>query len=157
MIVVMIIIIIVCDGFRKIVITVTQGNLVKQSLGLSKRVHTTNLLASLNIQRPECIINNNILSLCNTIFRVTTPLLDLTTFFLSQYVINNLVIPGTIVSDIIHMGMSPKSCSVTKQRINSSNIENGVVDSIRSLVYHENFIKPYGDEHFLVNSLTKSF
>ena len=35
--------------------------------------------------------------------------------------------------------------------------DNGHVDSIRSLIYHENFIKPYSEEHNLVYLLTKSF
>ena len=36
-------------------------------------------------------------------------------------------------------------------------IDNGHVDSIRNLINHENFIKPYSDEHTLVHLLTKSF
>ena len=66
----------------------TQGNLVKQSMGISKRVHTTELLESLNIPRPET------LSLYNTcrIFHVKTPLFDLTSHPLSEYLLHNTII-----------------------------------------------------------------
>ena len=82
---------------------------------------------------------NNVLSLYNRFFNVSTPLLDLTTLFVSQYIVNNLVIPGTIVSDVLNMGMSPISCAFTKNHINNNPNENGVVDSLRSLIYHEHF------------------
>ena len=36
-------------------------------------------------------------------------------------------------------------------------IYNGDVNSIRSLIFHENVIKPYSEEHSLVYMLTKSF
>ena len=34
---------------------------------------------------------------------------------------------------------------------------NGHIDSIRAMVFYENFIKPYSVEHTLVYLLTKSF
>ena len=131
----------------------TQGNLVKQSMGISKRVHTTELLKSLNIPRPET------LSLYNTcrIFHVKTPLFDLTSHSLSEYLLHNTIIPGTIVSDILCMGISPVSCAFNKHQSISSHVSNGHIDTIRALIYNENFIKPYSDEHFLVHLLTKSF
>ena len=35
--------------------------------------------------------------------------------------------------------------------------QNGHIDSIQSLIYHEHFMKPYSDEHLLVHLSTKSF
>ena len=135
----------------------TQGNLVKQSMGLSKRVHTTELLESLNIPRPGSIVHRNTLSLYNRMFLVKTSLLDLTSHFLSEYLVHNTIIPGTIVSDILCMGISPVSCAFNKHQSISSHVSNGHIDTIRALIYNENFIKPYSDEHFLVHLLTKSF
>ena len=53
----------------------TQGNLVKQSMGLSKRSHTSELFAALGINRYQEIVNHNLISLYHRIFNVNTPYL----------------------------------------------------------------------------------
>ena len=131
---------------------ITQGNLVKQSMGLSKRSHTTELFAALGINRSQEIVNHNLISLYHRIFNVNTPLLNLTSHFLSMYITSNLVIPGTILS----IGLSPVHLMYNKPHPVKSS-QNGHIDSIQSLIYHENFMKPYSDEHLLVHLLTKSF
>ena len=65
---------------------ITQGNLVKQSMGLSKRSHTTELFAALGINRSQEIVNHNLISLYHRICNVNTPLLSLTSHFLSMYI-----------------------------------------------------------------------
>ncbi|KAK2186993.1 hypothetical protein NP493_181g03000 [Ridgeia piscesae] len=47
-----------------------QDRLIKQNLGLSKLSHNTALLKALNIEKIEDIINRNVLSLYNRIFKV---------------------------------------------------------------------------------------
>ena len=121
-------------------------------MGLSKRVNTTALLESLNIPRPGSIVHRNTASLYNRICHVKTPLLDLTSHFLSEYLVHNTIIPGTIVSDILCMGISPVSCAFNKHQSISSHVSNGHIDTIRALIYNENVIKPYSDEHFLLLS-----
>ena len=60
-------------------------------------------------------------------------------------------------------GVSPVKCAfhpnIKSHFINShiSMGSNGIVDSLIPLLQHENFIKPYSDEHNLVLLLTKSF
>ena len=39
----------------------------------------------------------------------------------------------------------------------ANNIHDGIVDSLRQLVYHENFVKPYSEEHILATLLVKAF
>jgi hypothetical protein len=136
-----------------------QGNLVKQSMGLSKRVHTTELMASLNINKISSIVNRNIVSLFKRIFKVQSPLKQLTIHMLSQYISKGTIVPGTIVSKVLSMGLSPSYCAFNdyKFHLPTSINDNGHIDSIRAMVFHENFIKPYSDEHTLVTLLTKSF
>jgi hypothetical protein len=57
------------------------------------------------------------------------------------------------------MGLSPTHCAFNdyKFHLPTSINDNGHIDSIRAMVFHENFIKPYSDEHTLVTLLTKSF
>ena len=131
-----------------------QGNLVKQSMGLSKRVHTTELMASLNINKIFDIVKRNTVSLLKRIFKVQSPLKRLTIHMLSQFIYK-----GTIVSNILSMGLSPVQCAFNdfKSHLPNSIHDNGHIDSIRAMVFHANFIKPYSEEHTLVYLLTKSF
>ena len=50
-----------------------QGRLIKQSLRLSKLLHNIALLKSQNIEKIEDIVNRNVLSLYNRIFKVESP------------------------------------------------------------------------------------
>ncbi|KAK2179942.1 hypothetical protein NP493_466g05011 [Ridgeia piscesae] len=59
-----------------------QGRLIKQSLGLSKLSHNTSLLKALNIEKIEDIVNRNVLSLYNRIFKVESPARRLMKYFL---------------------------------------------------------------------------
>ena len=72
-----------------------------------------------------------------------------------------MVVPGTLIDNLLCLGLSPTSSifNVDKQILCTNQVtgDNGHVDSIRSLIYHENFIKPYSEEHNLVYLLTKSF
>ena len=54
---------------------ISQGNLVKQSMGLSKRSHTTELFAALGINRSQELVNHNLISLYHRIFNINTPYL----------------------------------------------------------------------------------
>jgi hypothetical protein len=38
-----------------------------------------------------------------------------------------------------------------------ANIDNGIVDSLKVLIMHENFIKHYSEEHILTRLLTRAF
>ena len=136
----------------------TQGNLVKQCLGLSKRSHSTQLLSSLNIHRIEDLVNRNTLSLFCRIFKVDTPLRSLITQMVSLYICKGIIIPGSLVSRILSMGKSPMYYMFNDFKSTLPDFAcNGHIDSIRNLIYHENFIKPYSNEHCLVALLTKSF
>ena len=35
--------------------------------------------------------------------------------------------------------------------------DNGIVDTLRYLLCHDNFLKPYSDEYIIVSLLTKAF
>ena len=120
-----------------------------------------NCLLAGTIGKIPDVLNKNIASLYNRIFKISTPLQDITTYFLSQYIIRNMVIPGTLIDNLLCLGLSPTSSifNLDKQIFCTNQVigYNGHVDSIRSLIYHENFFKPYSEEHNLVYLLTKSF
>ena len=61
-----------------------QGRLIKQSLGLSKRSHSTVLLRALNIEKVEDIVTRHVLSLHNKVLQVESPARQLMQHLLSR-------------------------------------------------------------------------
>ena len=64
-----------------------QGSLIKQSLGLSNLSNNTALLKTLNIEKIEDIVNRNVLSLYNRIFKVVSPAHRLMQHLLSRFML----------------------------------------------------------------------
>ena len=71
-----------------------QGNLIKQSLGLSKRCHSTELLQSMNVHTIDSLVNRNTVFLFKRIMNM-----DLNLYFLSLYLNKEVVM---ILS--VHLG-----------------------------------------------------
>lgn len=137
-----------------------QGNLVKKSLGLNKRCRSTALMESLCVRRVDRKIVENNASLLKRIMSVSSSARDLTSHFLSLYVCNGTLIPGTLIDRVVQNGLSPTRCIFNSMNVlfnNSRSVSSGVVDSLRSLLMHSNFIKPYSEEHILTYLLLRSF
>ena len=121
-----------------------QGKLIKQSLGLSKLFHNTALLKALNIEKIEDIVNINVLSLYNRIFKVESPSRRLMQHLLSRFICCGETVPGTLLDRVVSMGKSPSKRAFNYQHVPESSATNdGLVDSIRHLLFTDNFTKPY--------------
>ena len=84
-----------------------------------------------------CIIN---LTVLHSFFTVSHP------FFKT---------PRTLLDRAVSMGESPISRALNKPRnIKYVQCQNGHVDSLRLLLFNDNFIKPYSQEQILVHLLT---
>lgn len=140
-----------------------QGNLIKQVMGLSKRSHSTHLLAALNIPSVKCTIKKSYLSLLGRIFQTDSPCLRLCSIILARYIQTGCYNNDTLIGTIINMGMSPVKVAFQYNKGNTIkghqtyNDQDGVTDSIKYLIMQEHFLKPYSDEHVLVKLLTKAF
>jgi hypothetical protein len=135
----------------------TQGNLLKQCLGFSKRSRSSHLLQALDVDRINVIVKRNTASLIKRIFNVHSPLQQLCTYFMSLYVAKCTLIPGTLVSRLVTSGLSPINCvfnQITKCNVST---ESGIVHSLKGLLMSEHFFKPYSDEHVLASLLLKAF
>ena len=90
---------------------------------------------------------------------VDSPTKDLNLYFLSLYLYNGTIVPDTLFSRLLAIGVSPVSCILYNYKycLPCFNHTNGHIDTLRNLLYNENFVKPYSDEHLLVYLLTKSF
>ena len=135
----------------------TQGNLLKKCLGLDKRSLSSPLLQALKVHKiTDCITFSNA-SLLNRIMKVESPVNRLNAYLLSLYTLQNVLIPNTLIHRIITFGLSPTKCMFTRLNSKLFLSNSGTVDSLRYLLMHSNFIKPYSEEHILSYLLLRSF
>jgi hypothetical protein len=134
----------------------TQGNLLKQALGFSKRCRSSTLFQALRVEKPSHLVSKNCASLMHRIMLTPSPAQDINACFLSLFLCKNVLIPGTLVQRLVGFNLSPVSCAFNKCKP-VSDPESGVVDSLRQLLCHTNFIKPYSEQHVLANLLLRAF
>ena len=74
---------------------------------------------------------------------------------LSRFICYGETVPGTLLDRVVSMGESPSKRAFNYQNVpESSATDDGLVDSIRHLLYTDNFTKLYLQEHLLVHLLT---
>ena len=80
---------------------------------------------------------------------------------INRYFLKGEIVPDTLVSRIISLpNVSLINSFFNRIRIPSipdDELDNGLLDTMRYLVHHDNFIKPYGEEHILLCLLTRCF
>ena len=122
----------------------TQGQLIKRSLGLSKRSYNTELFQAMNIKRASDLVSQNACSLFRRICSVSSPARNICLYHLSRYILSGHVCQGTLLEKVIATRQSPISLAFKKpSHTECQRSENGYVDYIRMLLLHENFAKPY--------------
>ena len=136
-----------------------QGRSIKKCLELSELSHNTALLKALNIEKIENIVNRNVLSLYNRVFKVESPARRLMQHLLYRFIFYGETVPGTLLDRVVSMGESPTKRAFNSQHIPETSVTNndGLVDSIRHLLFTDNFTKPYPHEHLIVHLLTTAF
>ena len=140
-------------------LSATQSNLVKYFMGLGKRHRHTNLLTAMNICSIKSVLAGRVLSLYNRMFKCESPLKDLNLFLLSKYLTTGSLIKGTILHRVVSMGESPvKSIfNYCPNKQCAGSINDGTVDSVKYLIHHTNYIKPWSTEYGLCKLLCKAF
>lgn len=135
----------------------TQCNLLKQSLGFGKYSRSSDLLQALHVTKIDRSVKIQSIKLLNQIYQVNSPIQDLCSHLISLYAYDGTVIPGTLVSRIINYGLSPVLCCFNRLKVCNDLAQSGTVDSLKHLLMHENFIKPYSEEHIISALLLRSF
>ena len=138
----------------------TQGGIMKQVCGLSKISRHSNLLRALYIYDIRTRTHYHTKPLFNRLCSVPSPTRNLCIYMMSQYVTKGLLIPGSIIDRLVKSGVSPIQLMYNKpEHCKHIGKSDGVVDSLRNLLFHEHFIKPWSNEYLLVKLLTtcKSF
>ena len=135
----------------------TQGTLLKQCIGLNKRSKSSNLLQALCVPKVKDRLKQSIASLLKRVFAVDSSVRDINVHFLSLYFSKGELIHGALVERAVSAGLSPTRCAFVKYKKPTFVRECGVTDSLRTLLMHENFIKPYSEEQTLASLLTRAF
>ena len=137
-----------------------QGTLVKQCLGLTKRSRHSYLLKAMGLCQVEHLLQKRFISLYKQIFSVESPAKQLASFLLSRYMLTGETVPGTLLNKIVNNSLSPLDIGIPLSRSHCGTVKegsNGIIDSMRQLIMHEHFIKPWSQEHILLKLLTKAF
>ena len=132
---------------------------MKHVLGIPKRSHHTQLLEALDICSIKQIVNNRTTGLFHRICQLqSSPAKDICMFELTEYILYNKTYSGTIVHRLTQQGISPLHALSSKpEKCSTSSSQDGTVDSLRQLIMHEQFIKPWSSQHILSTLLTKAF
>ena len=121
--------------------------------------HHTHLLQALNIAPLDDLIKQRTLSTFHKVMQYDSPARDLELYLLAQHALGRSI-DGTIVARISSMGLSPLNCVFStpiSHKIHIYTGQDGYIDSLRYLLHHSNFIKPYSEEHVITKLLTRSF
>ena len=99
------------------------------------------------------------LSLYPKLFLVDSPLQTINSFFLTEYCTKQILYAGTLIERIVNMGFSPIKCAFTKAKYNFEYETkcDGIVDSLRSLIFTKDFVNPKSTDFLTTVLLTKAF
>ena len=134
-----------------------QSNCIKQCLGLSKRSRSSRLMKAMSVIKVEEKLRRNVASLLRRIFSVESAAQELSRYFLSDFISHGTTVPGTVVDRAVLLGLSPVKSAFQKHIVPRPYQDDGIVDSLRCVISHENFIKPYSEQHVLASLLTRAF
>ena len=139
-----------------------QGNTIKRVMGISKHSHHSNILKALGVPTIDDVIKNNAMRLYSNIFKANTPARDLQSTLLSHFILNGTIIKGTLLDRIVGAGADPLDLITAKSPSTSpvcdtTGEEDGLVESLRFLLLHDDYSKPRSEEHILATMLTKAY
>ena len=140
----------------------TQSNIIKRIMGFNKRSHHSKLLKALKISSIEHMLKINALRLYKNIFKTDTPARDLQALLLAKYIKKGSIIKGSLLEKVVTAGYNPFQVIFNQETFACNdcdpNDENdGMIDSLRFLLHHEEYNKPWSEEHILATLLTKAF
>ena len=131
-----------------------QGTLIKRSLRLGKRSHHSALLRAMNVGAAEAELARRTASLMESILRSPSPCRDLIIRGLGRLLAHGTTTPGTLLHRASTWGIPVLNPVPFRPPVPA---EDGIVDSLKTLLCHEHFLKPYSEEHILLRLLTRAF
>ena len=140
----------------------TQGNIIKRVMGLNKRAHHSKLLKALNISPVEDVVKKNAFGLYRNIFKTESPARELQAILLAIYLRKGTTTKGSLLERVLKAGGNPLDIIFNNQSLKRTGCDSmygndGVTDSLTFLLNHEDYNKPWSEEHILATLLTKAF
>ena len=91
-----------------------------------------------------------------------TPARDLQATFFAKYLKDGTLIKGSLLERVVTARQEPLHLIFNQQKFTCSNIDSeeqndGMIDSLRYLVHHVEYNKPWSEEDILATLLTKAF
>ena len=88
----------------------------------------------------------------------SSPTKNLSYQLLSEYIETGIINPGTIVDRVLKIGLSPIDVLFHNVCDRHDHVfNNGIVDSLRMLLFSQHFIQPRCGEYLLVKLFTRAF
>ena len=133
-----------------------QGNLLKQSLGLSRRSHSTDLLQALGVPKIKEVILTKQFSLLKRMMHTKSPNQRFYSSLLSKYILTGEYCCHTLIGRIIDAGYSPILVASTKGSVRPvKQIKNGIADTIRTCIFNASYNNPMSIERSIVKLLVQ--
>ena len=108
------------------------------------------------------VIKKNSLVLYKNIFKTDTPARELQSVLLARYLIKGTSTKGTLLEKVLKFGGKPLEIIFNNQTFKCTECDSlyekdGMTDSLTYLLNHEQYNKPWSEEHILATLLTKAF
>ena len=97
------------------------------------------------------------LTLLHDICRVPGPATDLCMELLKQCIVTGKSVTGTLINRVLKYDESPVHALLNKIKVVQTFKEDGIIDSIKYMLCHIHFIKPYSIEQDIIRLLTRAF
>jgi hypothetical protein len=135
----------------------SQGTIIKNVMGLSKRHRHSYLLSAMEIPSVSDSICKSTYNFYHRVFQSSSPVQEVQSRFLSHYILTGNVTKNTLLDKVLSYGHRPLECifNVNKYKIQFES--NGIIDSLRYHTYHDNYIKCWSPEYNIVKLLTQAF
>eukprot|EP00914_Ancora_sagittata_P032643 GHVO01065946.1.p1 GENE.GHVO01065946.1~~GHVO01065946.1.p1 ORF type:complete len:281 (-),score=3.66 GHVO01065946.1:1000-1725(-) len=135
-----------------------QATTLKSCLGLQKRSHHSSLLNSLSIAPVDFTVTQHSINLFKRILSFCSPAFILNNILLSDFISSNKLVQGTLLHRLISYNVSPVRLLTNNFRMKHVFNENdGISDSLRLLIFSDNYVKPWSAEFLLCKLLTSCF
>ena len=136
----------------------SQTNIIKSIMGLNKRCHHTHLLKALQISSPDESLDLAMRRLYHRMMLNDTPAGALQTRLLARFTTTGRLGKYTLLARLLSRGHDPYSLiQHPGPRCNSIHDADGITDSLRYLITHQNFVKPWSEEYIQARLLLTAF
>jgi hypothetical protein len=122
-----------------------------------RRSHYSSLLKALHIPPVTDILNKSTAGLLHRIFQVSSPTRSFQSRALAELIINGKMTKNSLLARVIRAGHSPTHLVISPPKTVFPSSQDGISDTLRHLLLHDNYFRPFSHEHFLASLLLKCF